>query len=87
MVRSSMFSVFTRDGVEKDARAKEIEAAELARVRKDLNDQRRILEEDIFLRVEKMLTGKVADRWSGRPGQRRQSGQELPRQAAPGALV
>ncbi|MDX1604883.1 MAG: DNA-directed RNA polymerase subunit beta [Candidatus Competibacterales bacterium] len=52
--------VFTRDGVEKDARAREIEAAELARVKKDLNDQRRILEEDIFLRVERMLTGKTA---------------------------
>ena len=30
--------VFTRDGVEKDARALEIEEAELNRVRKDLND-------------------------------------------------
>ncbi len=52
--------VFTRDGVEKDARAKQIETSELNRVRKDLNDQRRILENDIFLRVEKMLIGKTA---------------------------
>ncbi|MCW9021474.1 MAG: DNA-directed RNA polymerase subunit beta, partial [Sedimenticola sp.] len=31
------------------------------RVKKDLNDQLRIMEEDTFQRVEKMLTGKVAD--------------------------
>ncbi len=53
--------VFTRDGVDKDARALSIEKAELEKVRKDLNDQRRILEEDIFQRVEKMLMGKVAE--------------------------
>ena len=53
--------VFTRDGVEKDARALEIEEQELDRVRKDLHDQQRIMEEDTFARVEKMLTGKVAD--------------------------
>jgi DNA-directed RNA polymerase subunit beta len=57
--------VFTRDGVEKDSRAKSIEEAELVRVRKDLNDQRRILEEDVFQRVERMLVGKVVD---GGPG-------------------
>ena len=38
-----------------------IEKSELEKVRKDLNDQRRILEEDIFQRVEKMLMGKVAE--------------------------
>ncbi|MGB5562138.1 MAG: DNA-directed RNA polymerase subunit beta, partial [Sedimenticolaceae bacterium] len=53
--------VFTRDGVEKDARALQIEEAELAMVRKDMNDQLRIMEEDTFDRVEKMMTGKVAD--------------------------
>jgi len=53
--------VFTRDGVEKDSRALSIERAELASVRKDLDDQRRILEEDLFDRVEKMLVGKLAD--------------------------
>ena len=35
--------VFTRDGVQKDARAKEIEESEIARVRKDLDDQLKIL--------------------------------------------
>ncbi len=50
--------VFTRDGVEKDARALQIEEAELASVRKDLDDQLRIMEEDTFARVETMLLGK-----------------------------
>jgi DNA-directed RNA polymerase subunit beta len=52
--------VFTRDGVEKDQRALAIERQELEAVRKDLGDQRRILEDDIFQRVEKLLVGKVA---------------------------
>ena len=51
--------VFTRDGVEKDARALSIEKSELEAVRKDLDDTLRILEEDIYERVERMLTGKV----------------------------
>lgn len=53
--------VFTRDGLEKDSRAKSIEDSELARIKKDLNDQRRIMEDDAYSRVENMLIGKVAD--------------------------
>ena len=53
--------VFTRDGVEKDTRALSIEKAEIERVRKDLNDQRRILEDDLFSRVRQMLIGKTAE--------------------------
>ncbi len=53
--------VFTRDGVEKDDRALSIEQAELEAVRKDIRDRRRILENDIFSRVEKLLAGKVAE--------------------------
>ena len=52
--------VFTRDGVEKDARALAVERQELEAVRKDLGDQQRILEDDIFQRVEKLLVNKVA---------------------------
>ncbi len=52
--------VFTRDGVEKDSRALSIEKAEIERVRKDLGDQQRILEDDLFSRVQSMLIGKVA---------------------------
>ncbi|MDP6437513.1 MAG: DNA-directed RNA polymerase subunit beta [Gammaproteobacteria bacterium] len=53
--------VFTRDGIDKDTRALSIEEAELESVRKDLDDQQRILENDIFERVERMLIGKLAD--------------------------
>ena len=53
--------VFTRDGVAKDARALSIEEAELAEVRKDLNDQQRIFEDDIYDRLAKLLEGQVAD--------------------------
>jgi DNA-directed RNA polymerase subunit beta len=57
--------VFTRDGVDKDSRALAIEAAELESVRKDFDDQLRILEQDIFQRVERMIVGKQAE---GGPG-------------------
>jgi DNA-directed RNA polymerase subunit beta len=53
--------VFTRDGVEKDSRALAIEKAELEKVRKDLEDQRRILEDDLFERVRAVLLGKAAE--------------------------
>jgi DNA-directed RNA polymerase subunit beta len=53
--------VFTRDGVEKDSRALSIEKSELDRVRKDIDDQRRILEDDLFQRVNAFLLGKVAE--------------------------
>jgi len=53
--------VFTRDGVEKDSRALAIEKAELEKVRKDLEDQRRILEDDLFQRVKSVLLGKAAE--------------------------
>ncbi|HEX3915255.1 MAG TPA: DNA-directed RNA polymerase subunit beta [Steroidobacteraceae bacterium] len=53
--------VFTRDGVEKDSRALAIEKSELERVRKDLADQQRILEDDLFQRVRGMIEGKPAE--------------------------
>src|SRR6187401_1627936 len=52
--------VFTRDCVEKDGRALSIERQELEAVRKDLDDQQRILADDIYQRIEKALIGKVA---------------------------
>jgi len=51
-------SVFTRDGVEKDTRALANEESELARIRKDLNDQFRIVEEDTYARIENLLKNK-----------------------------
>ncbi|NIN39293.1 MAG: DNA-directed RNA polymerase subunit beta [Gammaproteobacteria bacterium] len=53
--------VFTRDGVEKDARAKQIEQMELEKVKKDLQDQFRIYQDDIYQRLERLLVGKVAE--------------------------
>jgi len=57
--------VFTRDGLDKDERAKSIEEEHLARVRKDLIDERRIREEDIYHRVSNFVLGKAA---TGGPG-------------------
>jgi DNA-directed RNA polymerase subunit beta len=54
--------VFTRDGVEKDERAISIEKEQLRQVRKDLDDQLRIVENAIFQRIENALAGKVADK-------------------------
>jgi DNA-directed RNA polymerase subunit beta len=53
--------VFTREGVDKDARALQIEDHELKRVRKDLNDQQQIVEDDAFSRIEKLLLHKIAE--------------------------
>jgi DNA-directed RNA polymerase subunit beta len=53
--------IFTRDGVEKDARALEIEEMELDRVRKNLYDQRRIMEDELYSRVKEIIIGKVAE--------------------------
>ena len=52
--------VFTRDGIEKDARALEIEESELDSVRNNLQDQLRIMEDNVYQRVERLLTGKIA---------------------------
>lgn len=50
--------IFTRDGLEKDVRAKSIEEEQLARVRKDLIDERRIKEADIYDRALHLLADK-----------------------------
>jgi DNA-directed RNA polymerase subunit beta len=53
--------VFTREGVKKDKRALSIEESELAEVKKDLADQARIFEDDIYDRLRKLLMGKISD--------------------------
>ncbi len=53
--------VFTREGVEKDARVLEIEHAELAKAKQDLSDELRIRENDIFQRVEKLLLNRTVE--------------------------
>jgi len=50
--------VFTRDGLEKDQRALEIEAMQLAKVRKDIDDEYRIVETATFARLRKALLGQ-----------------------------
>jgi DNA-directed RNA polymerase subunit beta len=57
--------VFTRDGIEKDKRARQIEASEIERVKKDFDDQYRILEAAIYDRMRGQLLGKTAN---GGPG-------------------
>jgi len=54
--------VFTRDGVEKDERAISIEKDQLKQVRKDLDDQQRIVESAIYQRLENALVDQVADK-------------------------
>jgi len=53
--------VFTREGLQRDQRAQQIIDDELKRYKKDLADQMRIVEEDVFTRLGKMLIGKVAN--------------------------
>ena len=57
--------VFTRDGIEKDKRARQIEENEIRSVKKDFDDQFRILEGAIYARLREQLLGKTAN---GGPG-------------------
>jgi len=57
--------VFTRDGVEKDKRAIEIEEYEIASVKKDVDAQWEIIENDLFARMESVFVNKQA---AGGPG-------------------
>lgn len=54
--------VFTRDGVEKDQRAREIEDMEIRQAKKDLNEEFRILEQGIFDRARNLLEASGLDR-------------------------
>ena len=50
--------VFTRDGVEKDKRALEIEQLQLDEIRKDLNEEMRIVKGATFERLTRALVGQ-----------------------------
>jgi DNA-directed RNA polymerase subunit beta len=54
--------VFSRHGVEKDERALAIERAEIERLAKDKDDERKILERSIYAALKTLLLGKVADK-------------------------
>jgi DNA-directed RNA polymerase subunit beta len=53
--------VFTREGIERDKRAAQIIDDELKSYRKDLNDQLRIVENDAYARIERLLLNKVVN--------------------------
>jgi DNA-directed RNA polymerase subunit beta len=53
--------VFTREGIERDKRAAQIIDDELKGYRKDLNDQMRIVENDAFARIERLLLNATAN--------------------------
>ena len=53
--------VFTREGIERDKRSQQIIEDELRRYKTDLADQMRIVESDTFERLERLLTGKLAN--------------------------
>ena len=57
--------VFTRDGLEKDQRALEIEGSQLGKVRKDIDDEYRIVEGATFERLQQALEGETV---AGGPG-------------------
>ena len=57
--------VFTRDGVDKDQRALEIEKSQLDDVRKDLNEEFRIVKGATYERLRSVLVGQKVD---GAPG-------------------
>jgi len=50
--------VFSRKGVDKDERAKEIESAEEAKLLKDQNDEIKILKDSAYKKIRKLLVGK-----------------------------
>jgi DNA-directed RNA polymerase subunit beta len=52
--------VFSRKGVEKDERAKQIESADEAKLLKDQNDEIKVIQDSAFARIRKMLLGKEA---------------------------
>ncbi len=58
--------VFTRDGVEKDKRAKEVEDMQLREAKKDLTEEFKILEDGIYNRARSLLiaSGFTEDRLS-----------------------
>jgi DNA-directed RNA polymerase subunit beta len=52
--------IFSRKGVEKDERARQLEDAELFMMEKNLKDEIRILQDERDKRIEDLLTGKTA---------------------------
>jgi DNA-directed RNA polymerase subunit beta len=52
--------VFTREGIDRDSRAQQIIDDQLAHFKQDLADQMRIVEDDAFGRIRRLVEGKTA---------------------------
>ena len=79
--------VFTREGIERDKRAAQIIDDELKGYRKDLNDQLRIVENDAFARIEKLLARQDGERRPEAHRQGHEDHQGVPRRRQPLRLV
>jgi DNA-directed RNA polymerase subunit beta len=53
--------VFTREGIERDARAQQIIEDQLGHYKQDLADQMRIVEDDAFGRIRRLIEGKTVN--------------------------
>src|SRR6185503_7478295 len=71
--------IFSRKGVEKDERARQIEDAELFMMEKNLKDEIRILQDERDQRIEDLLEGKqlVGDLVNARGDKLLKRGQQL----------
>ncbi len=52
--------VFTRDSIDKDARALSIDAERLAKIKKDIDDEFDIIDGDIYRRIRAQFVGNIA---------------------------
>lgn len=52
--------VFTREGIDRDSRAQQIIDDQLGHYKQDLADQMRIVEDDTFGRIQRLIEGQVA---------------------------
>ena len=80
--------IFSRKGVEKDVRAKEIEKQEIARLEKNTKDEVRILTEERNKKISDLLAGQKVDRRGQDPRRRqaaRQGRQDHPRGRSSGS--
>ena len=59
--------VFTREGLEKDGRAIEIENSQLKEIKKDIDEELKIIEDATFSRLEKIVIGKKVASSKGIP--------------------
>jgi DNA-directed RNA polymerase subunit beta len=57
--------VFTRDGVDKDSRALDIETQQLKQYKKDLDEEYRIVESASYARLKKLLKGQTVNGGAG----------------------